>query len=125
MNAAGLAAIGNRFHELHQAMHGHSALDQAIEVVSYRVRVRSPVPKQDLPERGPLSEDPAAPTGTRAVTFDGRTHFEAPVYDRAWLTASAIDGPAVIEQFDSTTVLPHGWTARLDRFGNIVAEREG
>ena len=124
MSAAGLAAIATRFHELHQAMHGHSALDQAIEVVSYRVRVRSPVPKQDLPERGPLSDDPAVPTGIRIVTFDGRTHHEAPIYSRDGLTASSIVGAAVIEQFDSTTVLPPGWTARLDRFGNIVAERE-
>lgn len=125
MTQAGLAAIEARFHELHLAMHGHSALDQAIEVVSYRVRVRAPVPKQDLPARDALSDDIAKPTGTRTVTFDGRTHYEAPVYARTELTASVIEGPAVIEQFDATTVLPPGWRARLDKFGNIVAEREG
>jgi N-methylhydantoinase A len=125
MTQAGLAAIETRFHELHLAMHGHSALDQAIEVVSYRVRVRAPVPKQDLPARDALSDEIAKPTGTRTVTFDGRTHHEAPVYERAELTASVIEGPAVIEQFDATTVLPPGWRARLDKFGNIVAEREG
>jgi N-methylhydantoinase A len=125
MTQAGLAAIETRFHQLHLAMHGHSALDQAIEVVSYRVRVRAPVPKQDLPARDALSDDIAKPTGTRTVTFDGRTHHEAPVYARAELTGSVIEGPAVIEQFDATTVLPPGWRARLDKFGNIVAEREG
>jgi N-methylhydantoinase A len=125
MTQAGLAAIETRFHELHLAMHGHSALDQAIEVVSYRVRVRAPVPKQDLPARDALSDEIAKPTGTRTVTFDGRTHHEAPVYARAALTGSVIEGPAVIEQFDATTVLPPGWRARLDKFGNIVAEREG
>jgi N-methylhydantoinase A len=125
MTQAGLAAIETRFHELHLAMHGHSALDQAIEVVSYRVRVRAPVPKQDLPARDALSDEIAKPTGTRTVTFDGRTHHEAPVYARAALTGSVIEGPAVIEQFDATTVLPPGGRARLDKFGNIVAEREG
>ena len=70
------------------------------------------------------SNSAATPTGTRTVTFDGRTHFEAPVYAREGLTGAVIDGPAVIEQFDSTTVLPPGWHARLDNFGNIVAERE-
>ncbi len=124
MTKGGLAAIESRFHELHLAMHGHAARDQAIELVSYRLRVRSPVPKQDLPARGALPDSPATPTGTRTVTFDGRTHHQAPVYARDGLTAAAIDGPAIIEQFDSTTVLPPGWHARLDNFGNIVAERE-
>jgi N-methylhydantoinase A len=124
VTAASLTEIAARFHELHQTLHGHSAPDQAIEVVSYRVRVRAPVPKQDLPALDGLSDKAAASKGTRSVTFDGRSRFEAPVYDRDALTAAAIEGPAVIEQFDSTTVLPPGWTARLDHYGNIVAERE-
>jgi len=124
VTAASLTEIAARFHELHQTLHGHSAPDQAIEVVSYRVRVRAPVPKQDLPALDGLSDEAAASKGTRSVTFDGRSRFEAPVYDRDALTAAAIEGPAVIEQFDSTTVLPPGWTARLDHYGNIVAERE-
>jgi len=124
VTAASLTEIAARFHELHQTLHGHSAPDQAIEVVSYRVRGRAPVPKQDLPALDGLSDEAAASKGTRSVTFDGRSRFEAPVYDRDALTAAAIEGPAVIEQFDSTTVLPPGWTARLDHYGNIVAERE-
>jgi len=124
VTAASLTEVAARFHELHQTLHGHSAPDQAIEVVSYRVRVRAPVPKQDLPALDGLSDEAAASKGTRSVTFDGRSRFEAPVYDRDALTAAAIEGPAVIEQFDSTTVLPPGWTARLDHYGNIVAERE-
>ncbi len=124
VTAASLTEIAVRFHELHQTLHGHSAPDQAIEVVSYRVRVRAPVPKQDLPALDGLSDEAATSKGTRSVTFDGRARFEAPVYDRDALTAAAIEGPAVIEQFDSTTVLPPGWTARLDQYGNIVAERE-
>ncbi len=125
VTASSLGEIAERFHELHQTLHGHSAPDQAIEVVSYRVRARAPVPKQDLPALDALSDEPAASKGTRSVTFDGRERLDAPVYDRSALTAAAINGPAVIEQFDSTTVLPPGWMARLDRFGNIVAAREG
>ena len=44
-------------------------------------------------------------------------------YTRDTLKSSPIEGPAIIEQFDSTTVLPPGWTAKLDSFGNIIGER--
>ncbi|NKB21572.1 MAG: hydantoinase/oxoprolinase family protein [Alphaproteobacteria bacterium] len=122
MNTDGLAQVQERFHDLHQTLHGHSARDQEIEVVSYRVRVRVPVPKQDLPEIN-IPEGETEPAGTREVTFDGRETYTAPVYTRDTLKSSAIEGPAIVEQFDSTTVLPPGWTAKLDRFGNIVGER--
>ncbi|NQU73015.1 MAG: hypothetical protein HQ514_20875, partial [Rhodospirillales bacterium] len=127
LNAAGLREIQGIFHDLHQAQHGHSARDQAIEVVSYRVRVRAPVPKQSLPKIEITDESPATPRGRRQITFDGTTLFDAPVYERSELTGAAgaaLHGPAIIEQFDSTTVLPPGWTARLDSFANIIAEME-
>ena len=125
MTAAGLAQVQERFHELHQTLHGHSAQDQAIEAVSYRVRVRVPVPKQELPRIADRGTARAPDRGRRAITFDGRAWHDAPVFWRDELTAAPIAGPAVIEQFDSTTVLPPGWSARLDGFGNIVAERGG
>ena len=42
-------------------------------------------------------------------------------YDRADLKAgNRLDGPAIVNQYDSTTVIPPGLTALVDRFGNIV-----
>tara|TARA_Y100001936_G_scaffold253585_1_gene319178 strand:+ start:24001 stop:26070 length:2070 start_codon:yes stop_codon:yes gene_type:complete len=122
MTADGLAQVQERFHELHQTLHGHSARDQEIEVVSYRVRVRVPVAKQDLPETAIL-DGVTEPVGERVVTYDGKEKFNAPVFTRDTLKSSVIQGPAIIEQFDSTTVLPPGWTAKLDKFRNIVGER--
>jgi N-methylhydantoinase A len=124
MTDAGLREIQEIFHDLHQAQHGHSARDQAIEVVSYRVRVRAPVPKQSLPKIEITNESPPTPRSNRQITFDGITLFDAPVYQRTELTGATLHGPAIIEQFDSTTVLPPGWTARLDSFANIIAEME-
>ena len=44
-------------------------------------------------------------------------------YDRAALKAgNRLEGPAIVNQYDSTTVIPPGLTARVDRFGNIVIE---
>lgn len=122
MTTEGLDRVQERFHDLHQTLHGHSAHDQEIEVVSYRVRVRVPVPKQDLPKFD-IPNGKTLPVGTRKVTFDGRETHLAAVYNRDTIKSSAIEGPAIIEQFDSTTVFPPGWTAKLDCFGNIIGER--
>jgi len=108
---------------LHLSLHGHEARDQEIELVSYRVRVRVPVPKQALPEIAARGDAVPEPVGNRRVTFDGREHFDAPVYARDDLTFAPLQGPLIIEQFDSTTVLPTGWTATLDKYGNIFVEK--
>src|SRR5205085_5530687 len=68
----------------------------------------------------------AEPTVEREVVFDvgGRPErLVTPFYDRERLPAgSKIAGPAVIEQYDSTTVVPPGLTAEIDRFGNIAID---
>jgi N-methylhydantoinase A len=53
--------------------------------------------------------------------MDGRTAVETPVYRRDDLPAGArFEGPAIVEQLDSTTVIPPGVAAEVDRFLNIV-----
>jgi len=122
MTAEGLNQVQERFHDLHQTLHGHSAHDQEIEVVSYRVRARVSVPKQDVPKLN-IPEGQTEAVATRKVTFDGQTMHSALVYNRDTIRSSTIEGPAIIEQLDSTTVLPPGWFAKLDCFGNIIGER--
>ena len=104
-------------------MHGHSARDQEIEVVSYRLRVRVPVPKFNLNAKK-LPKGTGIPCEERKVSYDGKEFFKTPVYARESLTTDFIEGPAIIEQFDSTTVMPPNWRAKLDKFANIIAERK-
>jgi N-methylhydantoinase A len=61
--------------------------------------------------------------GTRQVWFDGAWH-EASIWDRLALPAGAIvQGPAILEQGDATTVIDPGLAARADTFGNLIVER--
>ncbi|MFM9973511.1 MAG: hydantoinase/oxoprolinase family protein [Beijerinckiaceae bacterium] len=61
--------------------------------------------------------------GTRRVWFDGDWHH-AGVWDRLALPADAIvEGPAILEQGDATTVIDPGLVARVDPFGNLIVER--
>jgi N-methylhydantoinase A len=124
---ASLAAARHRFDERHAQIHGHAAKERPVELVSYRVRVRVPVPKYQAREE----QVPAAPRpleqaikGRRTIHFDGKTSVEAILYERDRLDGGArVTGPAIVEQFDATTVIPAGWTAQVDGLRNLILEK--
>jgi len=59
----------------------------------------------------------------RPVYLDGSWHRDCPVYNRDRLGAdAAVRGPAIIEEFGSTTVVLPGWDAGVDRWGNLRME---
>ena len=119
---AGIAQVQERFHALHLRLHGHSAPDSTIEAVSFRLRVRVPVPKPDLTDDSAVTEQAAGAGSVRNVTFDGRRQLEAQVLGRGDIGEKPVPGPLIVEQVDATTVVPPGWSAYRDRFGDIVLE---
>jgi N-methylhydantoinase A len=127
LDANALAATRVRFDEVHARIHGHAAKEKSVEVVSYRLRVRVAVPKyqpQALPARAPSAPAPAAVKGRRSVFFDPQKPIDTTIYDRDKLGIGAhFAGPAIVEQFDATTVVPPGWRASVDRFANLILER--
>jgi N-methylhydantoinase A len=127
LNAASLDAVSERFDERHAQVHGHAAKERAVEVVSYRLRLRIPVPKyQPRVEKLPPSPLPAAAAlkGERIAYFDGETPIQALLYERDRLgIGSTLAGPAIVEQFDATTVIPAGWRADVYAQRNLILER--
>jgi len=120
-----LAAARRRFDQRHAQIHGHSAKERPVEVVSYRLRARVAVPKYEPREETAQAPRPAAAAlkGERQVYFDGRTATTATLYERDRLDVGArFAGPAIVEQFDATTVVPPGWAAQVDRFHNLALE---
>jgi N-methylhydantoinase A len=81
-------------------------------------------PAFDLEALAPAGGDmDAAARGTRKVWFAGGW-TEAAIWDRLALPVGAVvEGPAILEQPDATTVLDPGLTARADAFGNLIVER--
>ena len=127
MTAAALAARARRFDERHAAVHGHAAKERPVEVVSYRLRVRVAVPKYEPRETAaPPSPRSVADAvkGKRSVSFNGMRSLRRVLYERDRLDIGAtIAGPAIVEQFDATTVIPPGWTARVDGYRNLILAR--
>ncbi len=113
------------FHRHHREVYGHSNPQATVELVNARLTAYGLVPKP-APERhagGGAGRD-AALVERRPVWFDGRAH-DCPVWDRDRLPAGGeLEGPAIVEEFGATTVVPPGWRGRVDAHGNLRFERE-
>ncbi|WP_442972517.1 hydantoinase/oxoprolinase family protein [Rhodococcus sp. JS3073] len=110
-----------RFHEEHERDYSFRRDDTPVEIYQIGLRAIGTTPKPQFPQASvPSTEMPAA-TGHRSVYFDelGR-RVAAPVYNRDDLRfGTEIEGPAIISQLDSTTVVPPGTTAVIDEWANI------
>ncbi|HUD87613.1 MAG TPA: hydantoinase/oxoprolinase family protein [Xanthobacteraceae bacterium] len=115
-------AIKRHFDDMHAQRYGTSAPEERAEIVSLRSTVTGLMrkPAQRRSGRGQKAPPPAASTGKRPVYFGGR--FRAtPTYDRgALLAGNRIKGPALIEEYASTTVLMPGDAMEVDALGNLV-----
>ena len=114
------------FHRAHEREYGHR-FDAEIEIVNVRAVGIGRIEELEWAEAEAGEGDPsAALTVTSEVVFDvgGRAERRpTPFYDRGLLRAGdRIEGPAIIEQYDSTTVVPPGLAAEIDRFGNILID---
>lgn len=129
LDRAALDEIGERFHAQHAAVHGHSAKDTPVELVSYRLRASVPMPKYQPVEEPVAAQAQGAdtapkPRGMRRLTLGPDRTVDAALWRREELHAGwRGEGPAIVEQLDSTTVVPDGWTMRCDAWGNLVLER--
>jgi N-methylhydantoinase A len=114
----------DRFHAEHDRTYGFAAPGEPVELVSVRVtsigRIAKP-PVRKLEPGGAVE-----PKETRQVYFqEADGYVDCPIYDRYALPAGAsFAGPAVVEEFDSTTVVHPGFTVRTDEIGNLVIERK-
>jgi N-methylhydantoinase A len=117
------AKIRSDFDARHKEVYGTAATGEIPDIVNVRVMSTAEVAKLDLPEL-PKGERNPKPVARRLVLFDERQGYvDTPIYDRAKLGAGAfIEGPAVVEQLDSTTVILPGQKAEIERYGNIIIE---
>jgi len=116
------ARLRTDFEHAYLNLYGRIESDMAAEVVSWRVVVSGPTP--DLaPAVSSIAGDLNAARKRPRPIFDAsRMDFvEAAVYDRYRIpAAAAIVGPAVIEERESTLIVPAGANALVDRYSNVI-----
>ncbi len=109
------------FHTKHTEVYGYAEEDEPVEVVNAKLRVIGLLDSPRLKEKE--SRGVSKPRETRRVFFESDNMWhDTGVYDRVGLGSEAI-GPAIIEQYDSTTVIYPGWSFKPDKFGNLVLRR--
>jgi N-methylhydantoinase A len=114
-------AMRATFEETYRRLYGVTLPDVPVELVTWRLSAHGP----DIERGGQIGfpEHPAERTKTRPVWF-GAEAREVDIYDRSSLAREqTIAGPAIIEERETTIVIPPGWRASVDGLACIIAEK--
>jgi N-methylhydantoinase A len=117
----GLDALGERFNLLHEQLYGFRMPGTAAEIVNLRAIGSGAVPKPELPVGTAGDADASgAVAEEHEIVFKGE-RLPTKIYDRAKLAPGhRFDGPAIVTEFDSTTVVLPGYAAEVDVNFNIL-----
>lgn len=113
------------FHERHQYLFGHSSPDAAVEFITLSVSATGPMPKGQTfeIEKGSDHPDQARKADRKVYFAEFQEYQNCPTFERSLLKANnMIRGPAIVEQMDTTVVIPPSQTAIVDKYGNILIE---
>ncbi len=117
----GTTMLAERFNQLHEQFYGFRMEGSACEIVNLRAIGYGKVPEPHLPEG-----EPGAGDSSQAVVDEHEVYFQGEwlptrVYDRAKLQPGhRVEGPAIVTEFDSTTVVLSGYAAEVDRYLNLI-----
>ncbi|MBV9645832.1 MAG: hydantoinase/oxoprolinase family protein [Candidatus Eremiobacteraeota bacterium] len=122
---AAVETLMERFHRRHAEVYGFASLDESVEFVNIRSTAIGTLAKPPLTRANPQRRDSAAaPLLRRDVFFAGRGWVSTAVFEReALLPGDRCEGAALIQEYDSCTLVPPGWRARVDDFRNLVVTR--
>jgi N-methylhydantoinase A len=125
ISQATLQALAAGFADVHRQRYGFVADGDPVQIVTLRVEATGAVRKAELvahPEAGP---DAAGAIMQRRPVWLAETgdFANCPIYAREELRpGNRFAGPAIVEQMDATTLVPPGWSARVDSYLNLILE---
>ena len=117
-----LPRLAELFGEQHERNYGFRAPpDEPVELMGVSVIARGMPERPRLPDSIPPAPFPFP--RSRRAWFPDAGWVETPVIDRATLPAEPLAGPLIVQEYDATCLVPQGWQASLDAFGNIRLTR--
>jgi N-methylhydantoinase A len=125
MNRQALSELLDLFHEKHLDLFGHASPESEVELITLTVTAVGSVGQRGMRKIQAGTADPAqAYKGNRKAYFEETDGYvDCATYERARLEAgNLVHGPAIIEQMDTTTVVPPGETAKVDGSGTLIVE---
>ena len=120
-----LSVAVSRFHDEHERGYNFRREEAPVELYRLNLRAIGKTPHAELAKH-PVGGEMPKPREMRAVRFDeSETRIDTPVYWREEIPAGAkFTGPAIVEQLDSTTVIPPGTAVEIDQYLNIIMRIE-
>jgi N-methylhydantoinase A len=116
-----LARLASTFHARHRQVYGHDNPREAVQIVTLRLTATGHLPAISLAAE---TTDPGQPLPARPVWFPLGGEVMCPVRTRGQLRQEgSMAGPVIIEEVDTTVVVPPGWTATVDAHGFIILTR--
>src|SRR5437868_11274092 len=125
LDQAALAALEEAFGVEHERTYGHRAgVEEPVELVGLEVIGRGvpQTPRAASAAAAALAPDIAIADRRRRAYFGPKGWLDANVINRSNLK-TAHPGPCIVEEYDATCLIPPGWNARLDEYGNIAMSR--
>jgi N-methylhydantoinase A len=123
---AGFDALLAAFHAAHERAYTFRLADTKAELVTFHLTAEIDTPRVGIPEIATGGVAAEAMIGRRELHVGADGVVLAPVYDRDRLAAGAtFEGPALVEEATTTTVLWAGQRASVDRFGLLSIEEHG
>ena len=125
LDAEEVQRVAARFHGEHERAYGFSAPTEPIELVNLRLTAIGRIAKPSLRQLAVGEGASQALLTTRSVYFAESGGFvDCPIYDRYQFRAeSVIDGPAIVAEMDSTTLIHPDYRARVDGNGNLLIRK--
>jgi N-methylhydantoinase A len=124
VNSQTLTKLGDAFDEEHDRSFGYRA-DAPYQLVNLRVIARGISEQSRFPDRFEIDSVSKSSGASHREVYYGPDHrwLDTPVVDRSSLEGAGAAGPLIIEEYDSTCVVPPGWRAMVDYWKNIILER--
>lgn len=118
-----LQLMKQEFFKVHEMNYGYYNADAPIQFVNFRCEAIGVVQKPNLTELTDEMVDPSVAEICRRLVYfeESDLPIECPVYDRAKFgKTERVNGPCIVEQMDSTTVIPPNTYFSVDKYGNLL-----
>ena len=116
-------ALTETFHQLHQQIYGHSNREGEVEIVTLRLVGLGRLDKIKKKKSEITSSEEPKTSKTMKAIFFGK-EYDARIYQRKDLiSGQTFSGPAIVEEFTTTSVIPPNWKVTIDSYRNMVVNR--
>ncbi len=112
------------FHRVHEQRYGYHHAQRGVEIVSLRIRATGITEKPRIEKIARARNGgKVAAAGSLDCVFDGKRQSTALIAREQLRSGDWFTGPAVITEYSATTLLPTGWRANVDAYGQIFLTR--